>query len=87
MKIQDHREEMLDQVAIQSLIKNIKGDNDDLMEGDDETTASQIHKNLQKRDINLSHSSILRYRKILGWETAYCQMICDANKEKRREGA
>ena len=70
--------------------ENVKGIIEDLMEADDETTASHIHDDLQRRDINLSCSSILRCRKSLGWNyqgTAYCQMIRDVNKEKRLEWA
>ena len=44
--------------------ENVKGFMDNLMEVDDETTASHIH-DLQRRDINLSCSSILRCRKWL----------------------
>ena len=56
------------------------------MQRDDETTAYQLHKILLDKGINVSHRSILRWRKQLGWTfrgSAYCQLIRQENKEKR----
>ena len=56
------------------------------MREDDETTAVQLHPLLVAKGYALSLSTILRCRKSLGWThrgSAYCQLIRDANKEKR----
>ena len=56
------------------------------MRKDDETTAVQLHHLLETKGYKLSFSTILRCRKALGWTyrgSAYCQLIRDANKEKR----
>ena len=60
------------------------------MQGDDETTAHQLHQKLLTKGYNLSLRTILRCRKALGWNyrgSAYCQMIRDVNKEKRLQWA
>ena len=56
------------------------------MRNDDETTAIQLHRLLVTKGHGISLSTILRCRKSLGWTyrgSAYCQLIRDANKEKR----
>ena len=56
------------------------------MRSDDETTAVQLHQLLISKGYKLSFSTILRCRKSLGWThrgSTYCQLIRDANKEKR----
>jgi len=56
------------------------------MVNDDETTAYQLHKILTNKGISISLSTILRCRKALGWTfrgSAYCQLIRQANKDKR----
>ena len=56
------------------------------MQEDDETSAMQLHALLNSKGINLSRRTILRCRSTLGWTfrgSAYCQMIRQANKEKR----
>lgn len=53
---------------------------------DDETTAYQLQKLLLQNGVNVSISTILRYRKALGWTfrgSAYCQLIREVNKQKR----
>ena len=60
------------------------------MRNDDETTAVQLHNILIRHGINLSLRSILRSREQLGWTfrgSAYCQLIRDANKQKRLDWA
>ena len=60
------------------------------MQEDDETSAMQLHALLKSKDINISCRTILRCRSSLGWTfrgSAYCQMIRQANKEKRLEFA
>ena len=60
------------------------------MEEDDETTAHQLHKLLNERGYQLSITTIVRCRMELGWTfrgSAYCQMIRDVNKQKRKEWA
>lgn len=60
---------------------------EDQMKRDDETTAHQIHRLLLSRGYKLSLSTILRCRSSLGWTfrgSAYCQLIRDVNKQKRR---
>ena len=57
---------------------------------DDEMTSAKIQKKLAKRGISVSSSTVRRSRKQQGWtlqRTAYCQLICDANKVKRLEFA
>lgn len=56
------------------------------MQRDDETTAVQLHALLQHNGIDISLRTILRCRIQLGWTfrgSAYCQLIREANKEKR----
>ena len=58
------------------------------MELDDETTAVQLHSLLSKKGYSISLPTILRCRSSLGWTfrgSAYCQLICKANKVKRFE--
>ena len=53
---------------------------------DDETTVVQLHHLLTTRGYKISKSTILRCRSNLGWTSRgalYCQMIREANKEKR----
>ena len=60
------------------------------MQADDEATAVQIRYYLLERSQRLSLSTILRARCELGWTyrgSAYCQLIRQANKEKRLEWA
>ena len=64
---------------------------EDIMQADDEATAVQIHSYLLQRGQRLlSLSTILCARRKLGWTyrgSAYCQLIRQANKEKRLEWA
>ena len=56
------------------------------MRRDDETTASQLHVHLTSLRYTLNLQTILRCRTSLGWTfrgSAYCQLIRDANKQKR----
>ena len=60
------------------------------MREDDETTAHQLHVLLQQRGFDISLRTVLRCRTSLGWTfrgSAYCQLIRDANKVKRKEWA
>ena len=61
------------------------------MQADDEATAVQIRSYLLRHDHRLlSLSTILRGRRELGWTyrgSAYCQLIRQANKEKRLDWA
>ena len=60
------------------------------MARDDETTAKELHAILAAEDILVSHCTVLRCRKMLGWTSrgsAYCQMIRAVNKTKRLEWA
>ena len=53
---------------------------------DDETTATQLHRLLEERGYRLSLSTILRFRRALGWTfrgSSYCQLIRQQNKLKR----
>ena len=53
-------------------------------------TSGQIQKKLAKGGITVSSSTVRRSQKQLGWtlqQTAYCQLIRDANKVKRLEYA
>ncbi len=57
---------------------------------DDETTAIQIFALCNRNRISISLATILRARKCLGWTfrgSAYCQLIRDVNKVKRRDWA
>ena len=56
------------------------------MRTDDETTAVQLRELLTRYGIHLSLSSVLRSRELLGLTfrgSAYCQLICEANRQKR----
>ena len=56
------------------------------MQKDDETTAYQLHHMLVENGIKISIRTILRCRTALGWTyrgSAYCQLIREANKQKR----
>ena len=56
------------------------------MRADDETTAHQLRALLQSKGYPLSLRTILRCRTSLGWTfrgSSYCQLIREANKEKR----
>ena len=60
------------------------------MQLDDETTAVQLQKLLFDNQQPLSLKTILRSRSKLGWTfrgSAYCQLIRQANKEKRLDWA
>ena len=60
------------------------------MRTDDETTAYQLHTLLESKGYKLSLRTILRCRTTLGWTfrgSSYCQLIRDANKQKRLEWA
>ena len=60
------------------------------MRNDDKTTAVQLHEVLLQHGISISLCSVLRGRQILGWTfrgAAYCQLIREANKQKRLEWA
>ena len=51
---------------------------------DDESTGIELQKILTKDGIVVSARTALRWRNQLGWTSkGYCQMIRDANKEKR----
>ena len=57
---------------------------------DDETTAHQLHQLLQSRGYKISLCTVLCCRKSLGWTfrgSAYCQLVRNNNKQKRREWA
>ena len=57
---------------------------------DDETTAYQLHQLLTNAGYSISLSTILRCRTSLGWifrGSAYCQVIREANKQKRLDFA
>ena len=60
------------------------------MQEDDETSAMQLHALLKSKGINISCRTVLCCRSSLGWTfhgSAYCQIIRQANKEKRLEFA
>ena len=55
---------------------------------DDETTAHQLHWQLQSHGYKISLPTVLRCRRSLGWTfhgSAYYQLIRDVNKQKRLE--
>ena len=59
---------------------------DAAMRRDDETTATQLQAMLASRGLYVSLSTIVRSRCQIGWiyrGSAYCQLIREANKEKR----
>ena len=57
------------------------------MEKDDELTAAKLLKKLQDQlGVNFSESKVKRLRRKLGWVqtgTKYCQLIREANRDKR----
>uniref|UniRef100_A0A1X7SHC6 Transposase Tc1-like domain-containing protein n=1 Tax=Amphimedon queenslandica TaxID=400682 RepID=A0A1X7SHC6_AMPQE len=60
------------------------------MRRDDETTAIQLQKLLVDQGHPLSLKTILASREMLGWTfrgSAYCQVIREANKQKRLDWA
>ena len=60
------------------------------MKQDDETTATQLVKMLGERGFKISTPTVERARKTLGWTfhgSRYCQLIRNANKEKRVQWA
>ena len=60
------------------------------MRSDDETTAIQLQKILVDKGHPLSLKTILVSREKLGWTfrgSAYCQIIREANKQKRLDWA
>lgn len=60
------------------------------MRNDDETMVVQLHEVLLQHGISIPLRSVLRGRQTLGWTfrgSAYCQLIREANKEKRLEWA
>ncbi len=60
------------------------------MREDDETTATQLHVLLTFSGVQISLSTILRSRTLLGWTfrgSKYCQLIQHANKFKRFQWA
>ena len=57
---------------------------------DDESTATQLHELLVHNGISMSFRTVLRCREQLGWTfrgSAYCQLIREANKQKRLDWA
>ena len=59
---------------------------DHRMEADDETSLSDLKSLLEKEGVQVSITTIHRWRSELGWSskgTKYCQMIREANIEKR----
>ena len=69
--------------AVQELIE-------DAMRKDDETTATQLQALLASQSIYMSLATIVRSRLELGWTyrgSAYCQLIRQANKQKRCDWA
>ena len=56
------------------------------MRSDDETTAMQLHQLLTDHGYTITKKTILRCWRELGWTfrgSSYCQLIREANKEKR----
>ena len=63
---------------------------EDTMRSNDETTATQLQAMLASKDIYVSLATIVRNRLSLGWTyrgSAYCQLIREANKQKRFDWA
>ena len=72
------------------ITQEIKKIVDDQMKADDETTAYQLHALLNSRGYQLSLRTILRCKTALGWTfrgSSYCQLIREANKQKRLDWA
>ena len=68
----------------------IKAIVEEQMRLDDETTAFQLHRLLTEKGYNLTRRTVLRCRTELGWTfrgSSYCQLIREANKEKRLDWA
>ena len=60
------------------------------MRKDDETTAYQLHRLLTEKGYSITLRTVLRCRTALGWTfrgSAYCQMIREANQQKRLDWA
>ena len=60
------------------------------MQGDDETTAYQLHRMINDSGSDVSLWTVLRCRTSLSWTLrgyAYCLLIRKASKVKRREWA
>ena len=58
------------------------------MEEDDKTTAKQLQFKLASHGAHVSLATILCNRRLTGWiyrGSAYCQLICSVNREKRLE--
>ena len=73
-----------------TLTGQIKQEVERVMQEDDETTATQLHQMLIQRGYNVSICTVLRCRTALGWTfrgSAYCQIIREANKQKRLDWA
>ena len=64
----------------------IKSIIEEQMQEDDETTVHQLHCLLRDSGYTISLKTVLRCRRSLAWTfwgSAYCQLIHQANKEKR----
>ena len=63
---------------------------EDAMREDDETTTTQLQAKLAAFSVHVSLGMICRSRAQLGWiyrGSAYCQLIREANKQKRLDFA
>ena len=72
------------------VIAEIKALFEQQMHIDDETTAHQLHRLLQSRGYKKSLCTVFRCRRSLEWTfrgSAYCQLVRNVNKQKRREWA
>ena len=72
------------------ITREVKDIVENQMRLDDETTALQLHRLLQSLGYNIHRHTILRCRTSLGWTfrgSVYCQLIRDANKQKRLDWA
>ena len=72
------------------MTQEIKTIVDAQMRADDETTTQQLHAILKSKGFELFLQTILRCRTALGWTfhgSSYCQLIREANKEKRLKWA
>ena len=68
----------------------IKAIVEEQMRLDDETMAFQLYRLLTEKGYNLTRRTVLRCRTELGWmfrASSYCQLIREANKEKRLDWA
>ena len=71
------------------MTQRVKDIIEEQMQKDDETTADDLDRILQREGIKLSCSTILLCRRKLGWTyrgAAYCQIIREANKLKMVHG-